>query len=119
MLVQGPSHQLLARAALAGDQDWHILTGHPADRFINLLHRGASANDGVSSVVDRLALGNHGRYLHHAANGQGSVDNLSQLREFQGLQEIFESPQFHRFNGRVGRTFPRYKDHGATGVDLS
>ena len=55
VLVDGARDQLLAGAALAGDQDGDVLGRDPADRLVDLEHGRAAADDRVATVRVRGA----------------------------------------------------------------
>ena len=45
VLVDGAGDELLAGAALAGDEDGHVLRGDAADGLVDLEHRGVGAEE--------------------------------------------------------------------------
>ena len=77
VLVDGPGHQLLAGAALAGDQHRDVLGGDAADGLVDLLHGRAAADDGFARLGRRPAASaiNHGRLAHQPGDLQRLADH--------------------------------------------
>src|ERR1700730_14930164 len=119
MAIKRPSNQLLAGAARARDEYRDILSRDSTDGFVNLLHGGASADDGIRSVIKGFTGRDDGRNAHEAAYCQGLIDNLPELGQFERLKEIFKSSELHGFNGRVRRALSRDKDNQAAGIERS
>src|SRR5262245_27431804 len=119
VLVDGPGHQLLARAALAGDQHRERLVGDAADGLVHLLHGRARTDDGFARLVlVRRRPRHHGRLAHQAGDLQRLAEHAVQLLQVQWLEQVIVSPLPHRFDGRIGR--PDHSDQydRDAGVDL-
>ena len=89
MLVEGTGDQLLARTALAQNEDVHVLRGDAADGLAHLLHDRAATNDAVAAVVRRQAGG-----AHQTGGVEGALQNLAQAFEVHRLDKVVESSAF-------------------------
>ena len=109
VLVDGAGDQLLAGAALAGDQHGKGLVGDAADRLEDLLHRRAAAHEGLArEVVVRRRLRDDGRLAHQACHLQGLADHPAQLLHVERLEQVVVRPLPHRLDGGIRR--PRQGD---------
>src|SRR5262249_16685656 len=103
VLVEGAGHQLLAGAALAGDEHGHVLVGHPADGLVDVAHGRAAADDGVAAVVVGGRLGDDGRLAHQPGQLQRLADHAAELLRVQRLEPVAPG-------GRIGDNGTREKD---------
>jgi hypothetical protein len=106
--MQRRGDQLLARAALADDQDGRIGRGRPADRLEDLAHRGALADERrlvVRALVGRgtrVAAGlrpQRADFLGQGALPQRSLQGQHDLVEIERLGEVVIGSPAHRLDG--------------------
>ena len=119
VVVDGAGDELLAGAALAGDQDRDVLRGDAADGLVDLTHRRAAAEDRAIRVGIRLGLGDHRRGAHPTGDLQGLADHPPQMVQVERLEEVVVGALLHRLNGRIGRLLDRHENHGNARVDLA
>ena len=120
MLVDGPGHQLLARAGLAGDEHREALVGDPADGLVHLLHGRAVADDGFTRwVVVRQRPDHHGRFAHQTGDLQRLAEYAVQFLQVERFAQVIVRPLPHRFDGRIGRPDDGDQDDRDAGVDLA
>ena len=110
MLVDGAGDQLLAGAALPGDQHGKGLVGNAADGLVRFLHPRAAADDGFAGeLFVRRRLRDDGRLAHQPGDFERLADHAVQLLQIDRLEQVVVSPVPHRLDGRVGR--PDHGDH--------
>ncbi len=102
MLVDGASDQLLAGAALAGDQHRHVLAGDAADGLVHLAHRRAGADEGALRVQVRLGFACHRQGPHAPGYVQSFADDSPQHGQLDGLEQEVIGAMLHGLDGRVG-----------------
>ena len=119
VLVDGPGHQFLARAALAQDQHGHVLRGDAADRLVELLHGRRAAHQLVALDLRRAVLVVHGRRAADLADVDGPRHHVAKLVQVQRLEQVLEGPQLHGLDGGLGGPVRRDDDHRQPGVDLA
>ena len=119
VLVDGAGDELLAGAALAGDQHRDVLRRDAADGLVDLAHRRGLAQDRVGRVGVGLGLGDDGRRLHPPGDLQGLIPHLPQLVRVEGLEEVVVGALLHRLDGRVGRPGHGDEDHGGPHAHLA
>ena len=119
VLVDGAGDQLLAGAALAGDQHGDVLVGDAADGLVHLAHGGASADDGAGEVGVRRGLRNHGRPAHPPAHLHRLVDHPPELLQVERLEQVVVGALPHRLDGRVRRPGDGDEDDGDARVDAA
>ena len=117
--VNGASHELLARAALAGDE--HRGVGRPdgLDRGVELLHGRAVADDlgrmhGLCGDDLAQALG----FLPRLAMRQGVGDEMRHVVGIERLGDVVVRAVLERGDGRVDRGVAGHDDDQEVGVDL-
>ena len=103
MLVDGPGDELLAGAALAGDQHRHVLGGDAADRLVHLAHGRRTAQDRVVRVGVRLGFSEDGGRLHPPGDLQGLANDPPQMTGVERLGEVVAGALLHRLDRLVGR----------------
>ena len=119
VLVDGAGDQLLAGAALAGDQHRHVLGGDAADGLVDLAHGRAGADDGAVHVRVRRGLGDHGRLAHPPGHFQRLADHPPQLVQVERLEQVVVGALLHRLDGRVRRLGHGDEDDRDARVDLA
>ncbi len=108
MLVDRPRHQLLAGAALAGDQHGKALVGDMANRLVRFLHPRAASDDQLAGdLFVRRGLRDNGRLAHQPSHFEGLADHAVQLLQIDRLEQVVVGPVPRRLDGRVSRS-----DHG-------
>jgi hypothetical protein len=117
VLVDGAGDQLLAGAALAGDEYRHVLGGDAADRLVDLAHGKAGADDGPVHVGVRGGLGHHGRLPHLPGHLQRLADHAAELVRVERLAQVVGGALLHRLDGRVRRLRNGHEDDRDPGVD--
>ncbi len=96
VIVDGAGHQLLAGAALAGDEHRDGRGGGPADRLPHPEHARALADErGVALARRAGGGGGDGGRLHRAAKG------VEERVEVEGLGDVVERPELHRVDGAL------------------
>ena len=118
MLVDGPRDQLLAGAALAGDQDGDVLGGDPADRLEDLEHGGAAADDRVAAFLLGGRLGDDGGLAAQPRELQRLADDSSQVLGVERLDQVVVRPLLHRLDGMLRSRGRRDEHDRDAGVDL-
>ena len=108
----------MLRAALAGDHDDDVLAGDAADRFVDLDHRRAAADDGAVHIGVRRGLGNHGRHAHPPRHLERLADDPRELEQVERLEQVVVGLLLHRFDGAVGVVGRGDEDDGDAGVEL-
>ena len=118
MVVNRAGDQFLAGAALAQNQDVHVLRGQPADLLADRLHRGAAPDQPVGLVLRAVAVFEDHRHVHQAADAERLAHDLLELTGVQRLEQIVVGPELHGLNGRVGRAVSGDKDDQGPGIEL-
>ena len=119
MMINRPRDQFLSGAALAADQNGHVLSRHPADLLVNLEHLRAAADEHIVFVGLRLSLGKVDRRLHQAARLQGPLDQFLDLLQVERLGQVFIRSQFHGFDRHVAVVHGRDEYHRQLGVEVA
>jgi hypothetical protein len=120
VLVDGARHQLLARAALAGDEHRESLVGDSADGFVHLLHVRTGADDSFARLIlVRRRPHNHGRLAHQADDLQRLAEHAVQFMQVERFEQVIVRPLPHRLDGRIGRPGHGDQDDRDAGVDLA
>jgi hypothetical protein len=101
VLVDGPGDQFFSGAALAGDQDRHVLGSDPTDGLVHLAHGRTAADDGTVHVRVRGRLGNNGRLAHPPDHLQRLAEHAPQPVRVERLEEVVVGALPHRLDGRV------------------
>ncbi len=120
VVIDGPRHQLLARAGFSRDEDGDISRGNLPDELVDLLHPPVIADDfdftpghgGRPSARRREA---HD-FLHETVHFQGIPGEPLQFSALKRLEQIIVGPELHGFDGGIHRTVGGHDDHG--GFDL-
>jgi hypothetical protein len=108
--------ELLARAALARDEDRHILRRHAPNGLVYVQHPRTSAAQQTSRFRTGRLIGEHdwgpqasnlGRLAHHP----------SQLLQVERLVQIVERSSFHRLDGGVRGLRQSHEDDRDARVD--
>src|SRR5271166_2490076 len=102
VLVDGAGDQLLAGAALTGDQHREVPRGDPANGLVHFAHGRASADDGAGEVGVRGCFGYRGWPAHPPAHLQRLIDHPPELSQVERFEEVVVGALPHRLNGRVG-----------------
>jgi hypothetical protein len=114
--VQRAGDELLAGAALAGDEDGRGAGGDGADDLADRLHlRRAADHAGVGARVGELLGGRRGRGDRGArtiAGGDRLLDDLVDLIAVERLLEVVERAELDRLDRRVDAAVGRQQDHG-------
>ncbi len=118
MMEEGAGDQLFAGAALADNQHRHVTRRHPADRLVHRMHGGTAA-DNVLGVRRGILIAEDRWDVTESAQLQCPLDDLAQLVEVHGLEEILEGATFHRLDGRVRGSVCSDNDHGQPCVDFA
>ena len=105
--MDGPGHQLLARPALALDDDGDILAGHAPDRLVDLLH-GRRASHHRPVVVLPEFFGHLANTPFEVPNPPDTVHQAVHLLDIEGLGHVVVGPVLHRGDGVL---------HGCLGGD--
>ncbi len=120
MLVDRAGDQFLAGAAFAEHQHGDVLRRDPADRLVDLLHRGTAADEHVGAVgiaADRR-FGNERRHTHEPADGERLVDQLTQRLDVERFEQEVEGAELHRLDGLIGRAEAGDEQHRHPRIDL-
>ena len=116
--VDGPRHQLLAGAALAGDEDGRAARRRLDDQVEDLLHPRAAADDAGELVVARLQVLLEGDVLGHQPPAlDGVVEDDQHLVVLERLGDVVERALLHRADRRLHRGERRHHDHRQLVVD--
>jgi hypothetical protein len=110
--VERLGDELLARAALARDEDRRAGRGRLADRLENPLHlRGAP--DELAHAARRVELGPQGAVLgDEAALLERLLDDVDDLLVPEGLRDVMEGSLAHRGDRALDRRVRRHDDDG-------
>ena len=119
MLVDGAGDQLLAGAALAGDQHRDVLGGDAADGLVDLAHGRAGADDGTDDIVLRRSLHDHGRLAHRPNHVQRLAHHAPELVQVERLEQIIVGSLLHGLDGRVRHLARGDEDDGDARVDAA
>src|SRR5450830_43631 len=93
------SNQFLAGARFSPDQHRRVASGDPSDGLVNLLHRGALADDLVRGLwslelhTQLLDLGRHVLVIEKPAHGEQDIIEL------EWLGYVVEGPQLDGLDG--------------------
>jgi hypothetical protein len=99
--VDGGGDQLLAGAALAGDEDRLRGSRHPADGLEHLEHRGAGAHQLLVGLRPRPVVRRQRPHLlDQRLLCQCAADRDEHLVEVERLGDVVEGAQLHRLDGR-------------------
>ncbi|MEZ5419009.1 MAG: hypothetical protein R2708_16955 [Vicinamibacterales bacterium] len=116
--VDGPGHELLARAALARDEYRRPAGGGLDDQVEHLPHLRAAADDarelvvaGLQALLEREVLGDE------AAPLDGVVQHDEDLVVLERLRDVVEGAPLHGAHGGLHRRVGRDHDHGQFVVD--
>ena len=106
--VNGARDQLLAGAGLAGDQDRALGLGDELGLANDVFHRAASSDDAVVvelfvALVQQVALMRAQPLMLERA-----PHDDEQLVDFEGLLQVVERAQLHRFDGALDRRVRRH-----------
>ncbi len=100
--VDGPGHELLAGAGLAGHEDGGVGGAGEGDLLVDGEHAPAAADEAVRR---RAAGGERGRprLAGAGAPGQGAGDHVAHLADVHRLAHVVEGPRLHRLERRLQR----------------
>ena len=122
VLVDRARHQLLAGAALAGDEDGHVLVGDPTDLLVDLEHRRAAAEHRAALDGDvRVGGSQHDRRAHAPPDLDRVQHRLLELVQVDRLVEVVEGAALHRLDRRagvLGHGDEHHRDARVDGPDL-
>ena len=96
--VDGPGDQLLARAALACDQDGHVAVGHLAHGGKDVLHLGAGPQHPFEGLLAHPLL-HLGVFPFEGRDVVGPLQDRAQFVELNRLVEDVVGPLGDRFQG--------------------
>ena len=110
-------HELLARPALALDEDGRARRGGRPDELEDRLHDLASADDGAEAELPLELAAEADVLVLQPLVVQSPFDGHQQLVMFERLLDVVESPVFHGLDGRFDRGIGRDDDDLGAGVD--
>ena len=109
-LMDGPGEHLLARTALAGDQNGAVGRSHTLDQSEHTFHRAAVTDDALEPLMD-LQLSSQGHVLSHQ---RGTLAHLLkhhlELIGRKRLAQIVGRTFLHRLHRRLHRRVPGNDD---------
>ena len=119
VMIYGPRHQLLARAAFPRDQRRRVASGQLPDDLENRLHSFAPPDDPQVVILrfQQRLVGNHP--AHVPGRLEGVEHDLLEARHVEGFEQVIVSPQLHRLDGRLRRAVGRHHDDHLLGVHLA
>ena len=95
--MKGARHQLLARAALASDQNRQVGADDTGHRLEDILHRARPADERAALLDTGLCLRRRPRLANAANRALGGLDKAPQLKR---LRQIFEDASLLRLDRR-------------------
>ncbi len=107
VLVNGAGDQLLARAGLPADEYIHRLGGNAADFLVDVLHGRALPHNGIARGA---RLPQRHRLGHQPVALDRPADQVQQLGNFEGFEQVIVRTEFRRLNGRLGGAKGRDQD---------
>ena len=119
VLIEGVRDQFLAGAALAGNEDRHVLRGDAANRLVHFLHGRTDTDNGIGAIVHLVPGGEQGGNVHEPADGQGTLDHLTQRAQLQRFEKVLVSAELHGLDGRVGGAAAGDEDDGTARVQFT
>ena len=119
VLIDGTSDQLLARAALAGDEHRDILCRDTADGLVDLAHGRAGAHDDAVHVRVGCGLGDDSGFAHPPGHLYGLADDAPQLVQIERLEQVVVCSLLHRFDGDIGCLGHGNEDNRDARVDVA
>ena len=103
VLVDGPGDELLARPALALDEDRAPGRGGGLDELEDLLHGLAPADDVAEAELPLELVPEPEVLLPEGLVLQGPLDRQQELLVLERLLDVVEGPDLHRLDGRFDR----------------
>jgi len=116
--VQSPGHQLLAAAALAGDEHGGLGGRDHGDHLDQLAHGRAGADDLWRGESGRQILEQLAVLLFKAGVVQGPGQGHAQHVEIQGLGQVVVGPGLERLHRVAHRGVRGHDEHGRSRVVL-
>ncbi len=119
VLVDGAGDELLAGAALAGDEDGGVGRRDLPDGLVDALHGGRGADDGLVAL-DRGDLIGHDDFLAHGAGGvEGAAEEVLELGDVEGLEDVIVGAELHRLDGGLRGAVGGHHDDDLPGGHLA
>ena len=103
--------ELLARAALAGDEHRGRGPRHLVDDLDDLPHGGRLPHEGVHVLAPRELGPEHHHLALERALLEGAPDQQEHLLRVEGLGEVVEGSELHGDHGGLDRLHRRHQDH--------
>ena len=117
-MVNRLSHDLLARATFAGDQDRGVFVAcHLGDLLHHPLHLGAFGDD-IHRRGDFEAPAQQSHLFFEPLGLYGQADDQLDHVGFEGFFDVVVGPQLQGFDGRFHRGVTRDDNHQQVGVEL-
>ena len=113
--VDGPGGHLLARPALAGDQDGRVRRGDLLDEDVDLLHRPALADHLLEAVAVLEVPLEEDVLLLEPPGGQAPADDDLQLLDVERLDDVVERPGLEGLDGLGDAAVGRDQDDREVG----
>ena len=110
--MERAGYQLLARAALALDEDGAVGVGHLGDQIIDLLHLRAGADDVLKFVAVLELLLEIDVFAHGALEIERPLDGHLELVDFERFCYVIIRPELHGLHGGFHGSIPGDHDHG-------
>jgi len=111
--VQGARDQLLAGAALAGDQHRHVAARHAADGLEGVEQGRAASHQALARRrAPRHLAAQRAHLALECAAAQSLLDQRARLLGSEGLGQIIERAALHGFDGVLEGVLRRHDHHG-------
>jgi hypothetical protein len=108
--MDAAGHELLARAALAGDQDRGHVLGQRFDRLVDVAHRRTLSDDLAEALRALDDLAKTAVLALEIRHPQDLLDRHQQLVGIAGLHEIVPGPELHGLDRRLRAAVPGQDD---------
>ena len=103
MFAKSARDQFLACAAFARNKHGDVLGGDATDRFVDVTHGWAGAEDLAAHFTWRWTGAGFARQAHLGGHLERLIHYPPQLPGIDRSEQILESPLFHRFDRRIRR----------------
>ena len=97
--VEGPRHELLARARLSGDEHRGARSRGQGDLLVDGQHGSAPAHEAVGRRVEGLGRRGGGNLKGTGSPRERALHDLLHLRDVDRLAHVVEGPRAHRLDG--------------------
>ena len=115
--VKRARQQILARSALAGDQHAHVAVGHLRELAQQRGHLRTRGDDIFQAVIARQLDPQPLHFVAQVAIFQRARDDQQQFAVAEGLGDVIEGAELHRFDRGLNRSERRDDDHRQVGRD--